>query len=240
LGRAFEWIIEFGVLEIEESLIKPVICKAPDGDGKLREGAIYFRYHAKNEEIKAQDLMNLIQREKDKEKELWIKHITKISQVGVSNIGVFSYDGEMYAGDKKIIIDKDTLDKIKFIKEGQFVEKEGAPALILKGEINNLNTLEILEKNTDPNSTHPYEGINKVISSIKIRDKTISDKIVVGDKEYHQKHLLQRIKIKESVESKKNLFWSNEKGTVKKYSEEFVLLCIGYFKNTQKLLSLID
>lgn len=232
--------IEFGVLEIEESLIKPVICKAPDGDVKLREGAIYFRYHAKNEEIKAQDFMNLIQREKDKEKELWIKHITKISQVGVSNIGVFSYDGEMYAGDKKIIIDKDTLDKIKFIKEGQFVEKEGAPALILKGEINNLNTLEILEKNTDPNSTHPYEGINKVISSIKIRDKTISDKIVVGDKEYHQKHLLQKIKIKESVESKKNLFWSNEKGTVKKYSEEFVLLCIGYFKNTQKLLSLID
>lgn len=138
--------LEFGVLEIKESKIKPVICKIPDEKEKLREGAIYFRYHAKNEEIKAQDLINLIQGEKDKEKELWIKHITKISQVGVSNIGLFSYDGEMYAGDKKIIIDRETLNNIKFIKEGQFVEKEGAPALILKGEINNLNTLEVIEK----------------------------------------------------------------------------------------------
>jgi hypothetical protein len=138
--------LEFGILEIKESKIKPVICKISDGDEKLREGAIYFRYHAKNEEIKAQDLINLIQGEKDKEKELWIKHITKISQVGVSNIGLFNYDGEMYAGDKKIIIDRETLNNIKFIKEGQFVEKDGAPALILKGEINNLNTLEVFEK----------------------------------------------------------------------------------------------
>ena len=138
--------LEFGILKIKESKIKPVICKIPDNVEKLREGAIYFRYHAKTEEIKAQDLINLIQGEKDKEKELWIKYITKISQVGVSNIGLFNYDGEMYAGDKKIIIDRETLNNIKFIKEGQFVEKEGAPALILKGKINNLNTLEVLEK----------------------------------------------------------------------------------------------
>ncbi len=246
--------VEFGVLKIEESLIKPVICKQNDGNAKLRAGAIYFRYHSQTEEIKAQDLMSLIQREKDKEKELWIKHITKISQVGVSNIGVFSYDGEMYAGDKKIIIDKDTLDKIKFIKEGQFVEKNGAPALILKGEIKNLNTLEILERNTNPNISHPYEGIGSVAEAIQkitgIKEKIIPvesgskrkkfGKFFVGEKSYSITYLLSKIKEKEGVESEESLFWSSEKGNIKKYSQKFILLCEQYFKEPSKFLDLID
>lgn len=46
-----------------------------------------------------------------------------------------TYKGEINVGNGKIIIDKNVIDKIKFIQEGRFVEKEGAPTLKLLGDI---------------------------------------------------------------------------------------------------------
>jgi hypothetical protein len=246
--------IVFGAIEIKEAYQKPVICKVSDGKNNLREGAIYYRYSAKSEEIKAQDLIYLIQREKDKEKELWVKNIQKMAQIGVSNVGVFSYDGELFAGNQKVIIDKDVIDKIKFIKEGHFIEKDGTPALTLKGEIKNIESLEIVHTTSDPNKTHPFEGFatleNEIVSSPKLSELIKTKKndgkskyyifVECKEKEYTLAYLIQCIKKKLGLDEITKYCWTNEKKTVKKYNKKAVDICVEYIACQKKLYSIFD
>jgi hypothetical protein len=126
---------EFGVLIVEESENKPVICKK-NKDGVLREGAVYYRYRGETKEIEYAELQRILEKEKEKEKLLWLKHITQISTIGPKNVQLLdTYKGEIKTGEGRILIDKNILDKIKFVQEGKFVETEGAPTLKLVGEI---------------------------------------------------------------------------------------------------------
>lgn len=245
--------IIFGNLTVKEANQKPVICKVSEEKENLREGAIYYRYNAKNEEIKAQDLINLIQNEKDKEKQLWLKHLQKITQVGVENAGVFSYDGEIFAGNHKIIIDKEAIAQIKFIKEGNFVEKEGSPALILKGKIENIESLEVVNIPSDPNKTHIFEGLKSVEKELEkytdiefVERKDNKDKLnkycleVIIDetqKSYTLAYVLQSIIKFKNFSSVNNpdLIWANEKQTIKKYSQKFIDKIKECITNKQEL-----
>jgi hypothetical protein len=126
---------EFGVLIVEESENKPVICKK-NKDGVLREGAVYYRYRGETKEIEYAELQKILDKEKEKEKLLWLKHITQISTIGPKNVQLLdTYKGEIKTGEGRILIDKNILDKIKFVQEGKFVETGGSPTLKLVGEI---------------------------------------------------------------------------------------------------------
>lgn len=248
--------IIFGVLKIEESNIKPVICKIADDTKKLREGAIYYRYSGKNEEIKSTDLMNLIQREKDKEKKLFLEHIEKIAKIGVENAGIYSYDGEIFSGEKRILIDKKTLKQLKFIKEGKFVEKNGDPTLVLKGEIKNIKQGEIVTIKSDPNETHPYEGLSKVTDEIKKNNKIkkllieIIEKngkikkdyinIPKLNKSYSLKYLVSKIKKEKKLDESVEYCWHNDKKTVVKYNNNFIIKCLEYLANQDKLIKILQ
>jgi hypothetical protein len=87
----------------------------------------------------SQDAISLLKdKEKEKEKNLWMQHIQKIAQIGPQNVNLFdTYKGEILAGNGKILLDKSILEKINFIKEGRFAEsnKDGLPTLKLVGEI---------------------------------------------------------------------------------------------------------
>lgn len=142
-SHEFDWALNtlefndlnFGVIEIEESQNKPIVCKKFKHK-KLREGAIYYRYRGETKEIAYPELSNILVKEKEKERKLWLQHIEKISDIGPQNIHFMdSYKGEIHVGSEKVLIDSKLLDKIKFIREGEFVEKDGAPALTLAGEI---------------------------------------------------------------------------------------------------------
>ncbi len=127
--------LEFGIIEIKESENKPIVCKKTK-QKFVREGAIYYRYRGETKEISYPELANILDKEKEKERKLWMSHIQKISDIGPQNVQFLdTYKGEINVGNEKILIDKSLLDQIKFVKEGQFVEKDGAPALTLAGEI---------------------------------------------------------------------------------------------------------
>jgi hypothetical protein len=128
----------FGRLKVKEASRKPIICKK-NGDKTLREAAIYYRYRGETKEVNFAELSDILQSERDKEKNLWMKHIEKIGMVGPQNIHlVDTFKGELHTDKGKILLDKELLDKIKFIKEGQFIEKGGTPTLRLIGEISGL------------------------------------------------------------------------------------------------------
>jgi len=126
---------EFGIIHIKESYNKPIVCKKTKPKG-VREGAIYFRYRGETKEIAYPELANILDKEKEKERRLWVSHIQKISDIGPQNVQFLdTYKGEVNVGSERILIDKALLEQIKFVKEGHFVENIGAPALTLAGEI---------------------------------------------------------------------------------------------------------
>lgn len=131
--------VRFGVILVEEAVLKPVVCSKTKQNAKLREGAIYFRYRGETKEIRYQELANLLQAERDKEKRLWMDHIQSIAQIGPQYVQIAdAARGEMQVGGAKVLIDESLVKKLKVIKEGQFSEKKGAPTLRLVGDIDGL------------------------------------------------------------------------------------------------------
>ena len=134
----------FGFLIVEEAEEKPIVCKKSK-DGLLREGAIYYRYRGESKEIEYPELKLLLEREREKERVLWIRHIQKIALVGPRQINILDrYNGEISYGDNKVLIDKSLIDQLNFIQEGRFTEKEGegVPTLKLVGTIDGLIDVE--------------------------------------------------------------------------------------------------
>jgi hypothetical protein len=134
---------EFGILSISENDNKPIICKK-NKDNVLREGAIYYRYRGQTKEIEYAELREILDKEKEKEKILWIKHIQKISIIGPRHVHLLdSFKGEITIGEGKILIDKNVIDKLHFIKEGHFSETNGEPTLKLIGDITGIADPEL-------------------------------------------------------------------------------------------------
>lgn len=136
-----------------------------------------------------------------------MKHIEKIGTIGPQNIHLLdTYKGELHTGNGKILLDKELLDKIKFIKEGHFVEKEGAPTLKLIGEISGLVDKEAFPQ-TDVIYPHRSEEIhqrckiNQYDFQLLLKENNIK-----GNKKYHTE-----------IKSGKNT-------SIHKYSEDFAQL----------------
>ncbi len=237
----------FGILTVKTHH-KPVICKKADSKAATREGAIYYRYSAHNKEIKYVDLVNLLQEEKDRELNRWRNLLSKAATIGIDNVGLLSVkEGELDFGNSNFIIDGELLQKIKFIKEGHFVTNNGAPALMLKGEIEGLEAARIITRDVDPNKTHPFEGITSAINELK-KDEEIKNILIENDRIYisyanrHMsiKFILQQMSTKEDIKSKPELFWSNKRGNDKKYSNRYIDFCKAYLLDEDKLGELYD
>jgi hypothetical protein len=175
----------FGQLSVAESTIKPVLCKK-NKNGILREGAVYYRYRAESKEIEYSELRKLLDKENEKEKKLWMEHIQKISLIGPRNVQFLdTFKGELNIGDEKVLIDQSLLNKVKFIKEGHFVEEDGAPALILKGEITGIiDAGQILPSN----KAYPYSSgeLCKLLNMNQHELKCVLTKLKVkGDPKHH-------------------------------------------------------
>ncbi|MDO3388006.1 putative DNA binding domain-containing protein [Gilvimarinus sp. SDUM040013] len=133
---SFDWKGKsFGILSVKEARVKPIICRK--GQGKiLRPGAIYYRYRGETKEIMYPELSAILDNEREKEKRLWMDHIQKIGSVGPSQVHILdTATGEMDVGPSTVLIDSSVVDKLKFIREGHFVESDAAPALKLVGDV---------------------------------------------------------------------------------------------------------
>lgn len=174
----------YGVILVKEAENKPVIC-CKSKSSVLREGAIYFRYRGETKEIGYTELHKLIEAEKEKERILWMSHIQKMAMIGPANVALCDvYKGEITMNDRKVLIDKDLVKKIKFIREGHFVESDdiGSPALKLLGDAEAIDLNEVPAIN--PNDIYVYTTaqlqeqlhlnqyeMQAVIFTLKIKEK---------------------------------------------------------------------
>lgn len=134
---------KFGIFEIYESENKPIVCIKTEGKKEnkpiVSEGDIFYRYSGRSERIKYPDLKTILDDNIKIERQKWMEHIEKIATIGVKNVKMLDLvRGEVLLDNgKNIVVDKELLRNIKFVEEGKFVEKDGAPALRLIGEIQN-------------------------------------------------------------------------------------------------------
>lgn len=140
--------LKFGVFYIEEASIKPIICKKDDDRDILKNGEIYFRYGGRTQKIQFAELESIINHRIEKYNAQWVDLISKIGKSGPQNAAILDLEkGAISKNDSQILVVDDSLVKgIKWIKEGSFNEKEGAPALKLIGEVQPIETVEVIKK----------------------------------------------------------------------------------------------
>lgn len=125
---------KIGIIYFAEAKQKPVICTR-NGSG-LQTGAIFYRYRGRSEVVKYPELRRIIEEEKTRERDLWMRQIRRMRDVGVDNVGILDlHSGEVSGAHSNFYISDDLLPKLQFICEGQFVEREGAPSLRLIGDL---------------------------------------------------------------------------------------------------------
>jgi len=124
-----------GLIYVAEAARKPVICRKHK-DHDLREGAIYYRYLGRTQEIRSSELRQIMDAERQKIHDQWLATLSKIAKVGVSQIGILDLcTGEVSGAKGSFFISEELLPKLRFIQEGRFVETGGEPALRLLGDL---------------------------------------------------------------------------------------------------------
>jgi len=127
---------QFGLLYVHEAGEKPVVCTAEAAGEKLREGDIYYRYRGRTGRIKYPELRAIMDARRTEEQRLWLKHLARIARVGVREAGIFDLaTGQVSGARGAFIIDESLLSQLSFIKEGEFSEVKGRPALKLIGSV---------------------------------------------------------------------------------------------------------
>lgn len=217
---------EFGILSVEEQEDKPVLCKKSK-TGALREGAIYYRYRGETREIAYPELKKILDKEREKERLFWMKNIERIAMIGPRNIQILdTYKGEIEVGDQKILIDKGIIDKIKFIQEGHFTEKEGqgVPTLRLIGDVQGVDTNTMV---VNPDTLYPL---------------TTSD---LGERLNLNSYQLQAVLYSQKVKEKSKyhttiMHGGKKKLPIHKYSESLVDVLQRFLKIEGKLQDCIN
>ncbi len=127
--------LKLGVTYVSESKEKPVVAKSNGRD--IREGDIYYSYGAMRTRIKYAELRNIFDEVVRRKVAQLFEHVDLISKIGVENAAIMdSIDGSVFGPSvKSFVISEDILDQLKFVKEGEFTETEGAPALKLVGNL---------------------------------------------------------------------------------------------------------
>lgn len=125
----------FGVIYTFPSQQKPIIAIKNSGD-LIKDGEIYYRYGGKTEKIKYPELKKLLEEKLEKQTDAWMRIFTQASKNNPINTAVMNtISGEITGKGGTVIIDEALIPKLKFIREGQFSEKDGAPTLKLIGDV---------------------------------------------------------------------------------------------------------
>ncbi len=126
-----------GFLSVKKAASRPVVVKVDSGP--VKRGEIYFRYPAQTTKIEAADLRMVLEEEVQSRVNKLIESMQKIQEMGVQNVALINtQNGEIDLGNqdgRKLVLNEETLKNLNLIKQGKLVDVDGAPAYMIKGEI---------------------------------------------------------------------------------------------------------
>jgi hypothetical protein len=139
----------FGVIRIYEARTKPIIAKKDEGrDQAIKNGEVYYRYGGRTQRIQYAELESIINKRIEKNNKSWLDLMSKIAHAGPQNAAILDTERSLIEKDdaKILVLDENLAKKLKFVKEGQFVTKDGAPTLKLVGDVLPVRKVEIVKR----------------------------------------------------------------------------------------------
>lgn len=164
--------MDFGMIYTWPAEKRPVIAMK-NGNEKISEGDIYYRYNGRSKRIGYTELNDLIEENRRKEQDYWIQHMRRLEQVGVANAAVLDLDTGVVSGaEGAFLIDESLLPELQFIKEGEFSEREGAPTLKLLGDLQPIEakTIRKTEVRERPVGIHVQEIVTNFLQQKTVKD----------------------------------------------------------------------
>lgn len=162
----------FGVFWIPEAKTKPVIARKDEGrNQEIRNGDIYFRYGGRTQRIQYAELNNIIVDRVDENNRQWQDLVQKIGKAGPKNAAILDTERSIIEKDDSqiLVLDEDLAGKLKFVKSGEFSEKEGDTALKLVGDVVPVEKVEVIrEVKANRLKRYPYTA-TEVAKEIKER-----------------------------------------------------------------------
>lgn len=155
----------FGIIYVFPHPHPPVVATAPCANC-FRDGEVLFRYAGESRSIKSADLLEMITERIQKEHRSWQQTLERMASIGPENAYLIDgRTGKLDAGSKALVIDPALIDKIKWIKEGHFVESAGSAALRLVGEVHSASGSPIVATRTVSKAVTPETLISSFLSS---------------------------------------------------------------------------
>jgi hypothetical protein len=139
----------FGVFRIYEAATKPVIARKDEGkDQIIKRGDVYYRYGGRTQKILHAELENIINKRVEQNNQYWLDLMSKIGRAGPQNAAILDTEKALIEkNDSRILVlDEGLAEKLKFVKEGKFVEKDGAVTLKLVGDIVPVDKVEVVKR----------------------------------------------------------------------------------------------
>ncbi|MDJ1466967.1 AlbA family DNA-binding domain-containing protein [Xanthocytophaga flava] len=190
-----------GFLLVQEASSKPIIFKVNAGTSNM--GEIYFRYSAVTGRIGAGELRKILLTEITNKITKTIETFQKIVELGNENIAILNTrTGEIQSSEDnlKLYLSEGILHKLNLIKEGKLVDDEGAPAYIIKGQI------EVDQEKTIKEKHVPYVITQKAIFDTFFSNKcdhpeTMLDQVLRETTQYLPIHFFISLMDKSSLEA---------------------------------------
>jgi len=139
----------FGVFRIYAAASKPVIARKNEGkDQVIKDGDVYYRYGGRTQKIQHAELESIISNRVEQNNRYWLDLMSKIGRAGPQNAAIMDTEKALIEKDdtRILVLDENLAEKIKFIKEGEFVEKDGAATLKLVGDVVPVDKIEVIKK----------------------------------------------------------------------------------------------
>ncbi len=125
----------FGIIYTLPSQQKPIMAIKNSSD-LIKDGEIYYRYGGKTEKIKYPELKKILDENIERQNDAWMRIFQNAAKNNPINTAVMNtLSGEITGKGGTVVIDEALIPKLKFIREGQFSEKDGAPTLKLIGDV---------------------------------------------------------------------------------------------------------
>lgn len=159
---------------------KPIISAITGHKQNIAEGDIYYRYRGRTQRIRYPELQQLLEEQRRFEQASWLRLLRQIAHVGIQNTAVIDLtSGKGIAPGSSFLIDEKMLKQVKFLKEGEFVDKAGAPAVQLIGNVTSLpsgvirptNKVEIARTINTPDIINAFLKTTRVANPLEFVDR---------------------------------------------------------------------
>ncbi len=158
--------VKIGLMHVEQSVTKPVICVKSGNRGEYKPGEIYYRYPGKTTLIKPSELQTIIEERIESINLKWRNLLGNIAKTTPTKTALLNTESGKLIGDKNIIvIDKNLLSEMRFIKEGDFKQENGKPVYKIVGEIKEIGGATFIEKEKKvPHLIHKTDIIDSFLN----------------------------------------------------------------------------